>query len=475
MKNKPHFLTIRRFLLVLSVIMLCLPFQPGLEVQARPMTQEEAIYIVQQGDSLNSIALRFGISSEKLISVNNLADPNALDIGQSLIIPGLEGISGVLTSRTLTLGTSFTQLTRQYQITPQDLSILNRITSPSETIAGVTFILPTRDDQDPLMPLTVVSANDTLLEAAIRNGVSPWELVNDNQLIDSWDILPGDILYSRRMGETSPSTLPGVSEVWLNNLPIIQGETLQVSITAEEPLEFSGRFNEEELQFFSENSEAFYSFHGIHALTEPGVYPLEITATYPDGSTLTFAQPVLLVTGGYGNEWVNVPEEYLDETVIEAEDAYLKPVLTQVTPEKYWEGRFQYPVDEPCLNSRFGQRRDYNNGGLYFYHTGIDFAVCAMNLNIYAPAAGKVVLAEELTIKGKALLIDHGWGVFSGYWHLSEFNVADGDFVQPGDLIGQIGNTGRSAGPHLHFEIDIKGTPVNPETWLLQDFPEIGD
>jgi murein DD-endopeptidase MepM/ murein hydrolase activator NlpD len=94
-----------------------------------------------------------------------------------------------------------------------------------------------------------------------------------------------------------------------------------------------------------------------------------------------------------------------------------------------------------------------------------------MNLNIYAPAAGKVVLAEELTIKGKAILIDHGWGVFSGYWHMSEFDVSVGDFVQSGDLLGQIGNTGRSAGPHLHFEIDISGTPVNPMSWLSQEFP----
>jgi murein DD-endopeptidase MepM/ murein hydrolase activator NlpD len=81
------------------------------------------------------------------------------------------------------------------------------------------------------------------------------------------------------------------------------------------------------------------------------------------------------------------------------------------------------------------------------------------------------VLAEELTIKGKAILIDHGWGVFSGYWHMSEFNVSVGDFVKSGDLLGQIGNTGRSAGPHLHFEIDISGTPVNPMSWLSQEFP----
>jgi murein DD-endopeptidase MepM/ murein hydrolase activator NlpD len=80
-------------------------------------------------------------------------------------------------------------------------------------------------------------------------------------------------------------------------------------------------------------------------------------------------------------------------------------------------------------------------------------------------------MAEPLTVKGNAILIDHGWGVFSGYWHLSEFEVEVGDFVETGDLIGLIGNTGRSAGPHLHFEIDIHGTPINPQTWLTQSFP----
>jgi murein DD-endopeptidase MepM/ murein hydrolase activator NlpD len=190
-----------------------------------------------------------------------------------------------------------------------------------------------------------------------------------------------------------------------------------------------------------------------------------------EGISYKYEQLVLVEAGGYGNEWVNVPEDYLDEDMIAEEDAYLAPILNQKSPDKHWEGRFQYPVDEPCVTSQFGQRRDYNNGGLYFYHTGIDFGVCDPNLYIYAPAAGEVVLAEELYIKGKAVLIDHGWGVFSWYCHLSEFNVSVGDFVQPGDLLGLIGNTGRSAGPHLHFEIDISGIPVNPMTWLTQEFP----
>jgi len=427
---------------------------------------------VQQGDTLSSIALRFGISADELQSANNIADPNSLDIGQRLVIPGLEGISGVLTSETLPYGTSIQRLIRQFELNQADLIVLNRITSPSEVIAGAKFIIPINEDKPPLTPLTILTSGSTMIETAIQVNTSPWALISENQMKSTWDILPGETLFGTNDTKTGFSLLPGISAIAINNLPIIQGETLQVAVAVNIPLELSGHFNGMTLRFFSEDGKNFYSFHGIHALADSGPYPLEITTTYPDGASQSFEQLVLLSDGGYGNEWVNVPEEYLDETVITEEDAYLKPILSQVTSERYWEGPFKYPVDEPCVNSLFGQRRDYNNGGLFFYHTGMDFAVCAQNLNIYAPAAGKVVLAEELTIKGKAVLIDHGWGVFSGYWHLSEFNVTEGDLVQPGDLLGLIGSTGRSAGPHLHFEIDITGTPVNPDTWLNQEFPQ---
>lgn len=458
-------------LLLTMFLLILLAANSSVGVVAAPRLQEEPIYIVQSGDSLGSIALRFGITADDIQSANGIADPNTLDIGQQLVIPGLKGISGVLTSEVLPFGISLVGLTRQYGLIQHDLVYLNRITSPSETIAGIKFIIPITEGKDPFAPIATLNQGETVLEAAIRLGTSPWTLVENNQLDATWDLLPGETLFGNIDTSTSPAILPGVAEISLNNLPIIQGETLQVTLSATTPVEFSGSFNNEPLHFFSDDGEKYYSFHGIHALAEPGTYPLEITATYSDGTSYSFEQLVLLSAGGYGFQSVTVGEDYLDQSVIDEEDSYLQPVLKQNTPTRHWEGRFQYPVDEPCINYDFGLRRDYNNGGLFFYHTGTDFRVCAQNLNIFAPAAGEVVLAEELTIRGKAILIDHGWGVFSGYWHLSEYNVEVGDFVQPGDLLGLIGDSGRSAGPHLHFEIDITGTPVNPHTWLTQAFP----
>ncbi|MCD6322650.1 MAG: M23 family metallopeptidase, partial [Clostridiales bacterium] len=117
-----------------------------------------------------------------------------------------------------------------------------------------------------------------------------------------------------------------------------------------------------------------------------------------------------------------------------------------------------------------GNRRSYNDGALLYYHTGIDYGVCA-DLNIYATAKGIVVYADESIIRGNTIIIDHGWGVYTVYCHLSEFHATVGDKVEQGQLIALIGSTGRATGPHLHFEIRVNGTAVNPLTWLGKTFP----
>jgi murein DD-endopeptidase MepM/ murein hydrolase activator NlpD len=74
-------------------------------------------------------------------------------------------------------------------------------------------------------------------------------------------------------------------------------------------------------------------------------------------------------------------------------------------------------------------------------------------------------------VRGNTIVIDHGLGVYTIYMHLEEILVSQGEVVDIGQLIGIIGTTGRSTGPHLHFEVDIQGTPVNPLTWLRREFP----
>ena len=94
-------------------------------------------------------------------------------------------------------------------------------------------------------------------------------------------------------------------------------------------------------------------------------------------------------------------------------------------------------------------------------------------MNILAPAAGTVVFAGPMTVRGNATMMDHGWGVYTGYLHQSEILVKVGDKVTPGQVIGLVGGTGRVTGPHLHWEVWVGGVQVDPLEWLETVFPSV--
>ena len=84
---------------------------------------------------------------------------------------------------------------------------------------------------------------------------------------------------------------------------------------------------------------------------------------------------------------------------------------------------------------------------------------------------GTVVLAEPLQVRGQVIILDHGWGVFTGFWHLSQIDVQVGQVVSRGEIIGLVGNTGLSTGAHLHWEMQVAGVPVDPLQWTRWEFP----
>lgn len=90
---------------------------------------------------------------------------------------------------------------------------------------------------------------------------------------------------------------------------------------------------------------------------------------------------------------------------------------------------------------------------------------------IFAPAAGKVILAGRQVVRGNATVIDHGWGVYTAYVHQSEIFVEPGDIIEPGQLIGLGGEKGRVTGPQLHWEVWAGGVQVDPVDWLDNSFP----
>ena len=122
------------------------------------------------------------------------------------------------------------------------------------------------------------------------------------------------------------------------------------------------------------------------------------------------------------------------------------------------------PIVDGWFSSNFGYRIDPFNGQQSF-HEGIDFPADA-GTPIVAAASGKVVTAEVHPQYGKMIEIDHGNGLVSRYAHTAQMLVKEGDFVMRGQRVATVGSTGRSTGPHLHFEVRLNGVPQNPARFL---------
>lgn len=131
-----------------------------------------------------------------------------------------------------------------------------------------------------------------------------------------------------------------------------------------------------------------------------------------------------------------------------------------------------WPVMGPITGS-FGERIDPFNGEGAF-HSGVDIS-SHYGQPVVAPADGVVTFANFYNGYGRMIQIDHGSGLTTRYGHLSGFAVADGQTVRRGQVIGYVGLSGRSTGPHLHYEVRIHDTPVNPHKFLRTTVAKVGD
>jgi murein DD-endopeptidase MepM/ murein hydrolase activator NlpD len=144
-----------------------------------------------------------------------------------------------------------------------------------------------------------------------------------------------------------------------------------------------------------------------------------------------------------------------------------------VTPERFWQGALIRP-SQGQVSTVYGVRRYYN--GVFaqdYYHRGVDYAA-GTGSPVVAPAAGRIGLvgrvADGFELHGNTIGIDHGQGVLSIMIHLSRIDVNEGDFVQPGQVIGAVGSTGASTGPHLHWGLYVHGVSVDPVPWRDRGF-----
>ena len=453
-------------------------------ISSKPAYAQEAsgpVYIVQSGDSLSSIAEFFSVSINELMSVNGISDPNQLDAGQQLIIPGLEGVTGILNVEVVNFGDSFRSLVRRTQVSQAVFKKLNHVISPSQFYVGVGMIVPAQDENKILNTRMSTSTGESLLELAVKQNTDVWTLANNNSLQGSWDGLPGDTLFAS--GESADQNISGLPSAFISaeirDLPIKQGGTGVITVQTIPEVTLSGVLVDHPLHFFPAENGTQVALQGVHALLEPGVYPLRLDATLADGSVQSYEQSILIVSGNYPDDpLLYVDPATIDPASTEPEQQHLIQITTPSNPTKYWNGQFISPAiaypEFALFTSKYGNRRTYIGQGTNLqvqgFHTGLDYGG-GTGLPITAPAAGQVVFAGFLTVRGNATIIDHGWGVYSGFWHQSEIRVQVGQMVQQNEVIGLVGGTGRVTGPHLHWELWVNGVQADPLDWLNQAYP----
>jgi murein DD-endopeptidase MepM/ murein hydrolase activator NlpD len=432
------------------------------------------VYIIQSGDTLYAIALRFGITVDDLIRANTLVDPNILSAGTELVIPGLEGIQGKLITEGIPLGQNLYSLSRYYGVSQDLLNRLNRLTSPAEVYAGSNLIIPQSDSPKFLRGVQPLSKGESALEWAISQNANPWATALDNQASSPNRLIPSEGLFMTTADFVEPPNplAPLATSLSVSPLPLVQGNTTVIRIVTSSPATISGTLNGYPLHFVQVGETEYLTIQGIHAMATPGLTEFSIAIDAGGNSLRYFSQMVLLQQGFFAQDPpLTVDPATIDKAITVPEDELVKSTTTPVTDPRYWDGIFRLPVDEPwCIKSWYGNRRSYNQSDYVYFHTGVDYGVCA-TLNIYTPAAGKVVYAGPLDVRGNSIIIDHGWGIYSGIWHQAEIFVTKGDLVDAGQLIGSIGATGRVTGPHLHWEVWANGVQVEPLQWLENTYP----
>jgi murein DD-endopeptidase MepM/ murein hydrolase activator NlpD len=252
------------------------------------------------------------------------------------------------------------------------------------------------------------------------------------------------------------------------------GEILRIGIKTSKSI---GQVNlsllDQKLTFqASPNREQWWTLVGIDLETKPGRYSLKGNVIFQDGKTIDLERSLNVSRKAFPVQRITVNEKYVtldpkNERRAEEEAKRLQAIYKETTGEKLWQGRYLLPV-EGALTSGFGRRRIVNSRPRS-PHAGLDLEA-STGTPIRAANAGRVVLAEDLFFSGNTVILDHGLGLYTLYAHCSKMLVTAGTMVNKGDVIAEVGATGRVTGPHLHWACRLNEARVNPmdltQSWM---------
>jgi murein DD-endopeptidase MepM/ murein hydrolase activator NlpD len=244
-----------------------------------------------------------------------------------------------------------------------------------------------------------------------------------------------------------------------------QGGVLYLTVVAEgNPASVQGRFRDRSIPFFKTGLVGEYgALVGIDMADEPATVDLKAAITYPDGRQERMYR-VVVQAEEFRVQSMTLPKDQVEPDAaalkrINLEKEKVQAVLAGFTPERLWNASFLVPV-EGTVTGAFGSKRILN-GQPRNQHSGEDIAA-PLGAPVKAANDGIVRMVDDQFFSGVSVILDHGLGVFTMYFHLDSATVKDGTRVKRGDVIGTVGQSGRATGPHLHWAAWLNGSRVNP-------------
>ncbi len=247
------------------------------------------------------------------------------------------------------------------------------------------------------------------------------------------------------------------------------GDTLSVMINVDNPDNGSNptvTVNENSYPAYAIAPNKYRALIPTTPLDRPGNLTLKVSG---NGQVRNLA--VNLRNRNFPIQRINLPPGRAGVRATEHELQRVAALKAIQTPQKHWNGTMLQP-NQGRITTIYGVRRYYNGKfAENYFHRGVDYA-SPTGSPVIAPAAGTVALvgtvSEGFRVHGNTIGIDHGQGVISILLHLNGINVKEGDFVKAGQLVGTVGSTGASTGPHLHWGLYVNGQSVDPVPWRFK-------
>lgn len=245
----------------------------------------------------------------------------------------------------------------------------------------------------------------------------------------------------------------------ISNTEIKNGQTALIKFKQEDGIKYNyAKVEEKKYMIFSD-----YVYIPISYYQKPK--KLDIVVHYTkNNKEKTKIIPIKVIDGGYEKETLKVDGSKVklskdDKKRASKEYAEAIKIYNTTTDKNYADSKFIMPM-ESKITSDFGRARTFN-GTFKSYHSGTDFRA-KIGTPIKCVNDGKVVLVKDRFYSGGSVVVDHGQGVYTCYYHMSKFDVKKGQKIKKGEVIGLSGVSGRVTGPHLHFSARVSGVQVDP-------------